>query len=236
MKLKLQQVSPHTRGIYTVKGKGPDSMPDRMLRLHPDAAVSFAAMEAKTPLVYSDVWRSAEESLRACQEKRGVQPPAFSAHNYGLAVDVAVDATLARTGWTYQNLLDFMAKFDWHCYRRDGKLGSESWHFNYLGSESTAALVKAGTGNAWSMAAEHMIQFYYGAQLALTPLEVQQALKELRIYNGPLDGDIGPRSKTAIQAFERAWVLAEQGVYANPRMQRTLAFVTADLDLAQAVV
>lgn len=219
MILRLRQLPASTRGIY---GPNRNILPKRALFLHPDAAQSFVGLG--TDMVYSDVFRSAESSLAAVDAGRGAQPPAYSAHNYGFAVDVAVDQTIERTGWSYATLLKHMATHGWHCYRRDEKRGREDWHFNYLGDRSDVILSKMLRG-AWEQAAEEMIQAYYGPDLHISDTEMQQALAKLGMYQGEIDGLIGPISRSAMEAFARAWKVQKID---GPRFRRTLAYVAAE--------
>jgi hypothetical protein len=218
------------RGIY---GPAKDQLPERAMFLHPEAAASLARIEEMHPagLVLSDVYRSAEASLAAVRAGRGAQAPGFSAHNYGLAVDLDVGRVLQRglVAVDYQGLLDFMASHGWHCHRRDGRRGHEDWHFNFLGAGAAAHLARTSPSilrrGTWSRAAESRIVELYGAQLALSGVEVQAALKALGFYRGALDGALGPLSREAVAAFQRAWGVKEDG--AGPRTQRTLAYVAA---------
>lgn len=229
MKLILRALSPDTRGIYTIRGQQ-NRLPDRMLRLAPDAAASFLKLEDETGgLVYSDIWRSAESSLTASAEKRGVQPPAFSAHNYGIAFDVAIDSTLHLTGWSYSRLLRTLAQHGWYCHRRDGRYDFEGWHFNFFADRADRylALVEPLKPKSWARAAEQAIRDRYDPEFELTPTQIQGALQKLGLYHGAIDGLIGPLTRAGLRAFQRAWNLPENE--ADERTQRTLAFVAADL-------
>jgi len=240
MKLLLKSL-PELRGIYMVRGH-PFRMPKRALKLHPDAATALLGLEAETGgLVYSDIYRSAEASLMARRRKRGVQPPGFSAHNYGLAVDLAIDdyvppgtngpkeqGVLSRLDCDYEKLRQYMAAYGWYCHRRDGKRGFEDWHFNFLGHAPGRHLDEAKRG--WSRVAESVIQARYGSQLDINDVDLQKALAQLGMYHGEADGIIGPLSRSAVRAFERAWGLTEDGV-PDDRMRRTLAFVSAQIEV-----
>lgn len=227
MKILLERLAPTTRGIYNTKA-GPDTLPERFRFLWPTAAEGFRALEAETGgLIYSDILRSAEESLHALQTKTGVQPPSYSGHNFGFSVDVAVDETLRLRKWTYEELLEVMAAHGWHCHRRDGKRGSEAWHFNFFGD---AAPVYLGVIGGWSAPLEKLIQEVYGPGFLLTNEEVQVGLRKLSMYFGDIDGILGPRTKQGLMAFQRAWRLPASGV-ADPRTKRVLAFVAADREI-----
>ena len=232
MVLHLQRL-PAVRGIY---GPNRDLMPRRALLLHPDACASFLGLEATNPLVYSDIFRSAESSLAAVQAGRGAQPPGYSGHNYGLAVDVAVDETLKRHGWKYAQLLSFLAERGWHCYCRDGKRGKEDWHFNFLGTNAgrILQLVDPTRRSTWATAAELLIKTYYPDALTLSPGGIQQCLAKIGFYRGEIDGLLGPLSRQAIAAFARAWGLDPEATL-SPRLQRTLAYVSAELRIVDPI-
>lgn len=227
MKLRLKRLSAATRGIYNTKA-GPNTLPERFRLLHPEAAYAFVALEQDTGgLVYSDILRSADESLEALRTKAGVQPPGFSGHNFGFSVDIAVDATLKLRGWTYAQLLERAAQFDWFCHRRDGAVGagqSESWHFNYLPDRELLALAARN----WAAPLEALIIARYGNDFLLDARAVQAALAKLRLYTGDVDGLTGPLTMQGLGAFRRAWLLDKAPA---DRIYRTLAFVAADREV-----
>jgi hypothetical protein len=101
-------------------------------------------------------------------------------------------------------------------------VANEAWHMNFLpghkwGKSSPAAL-------------EARILELYGEWFTLDALAQQLALKALRLYRGELDGDFGPLSREALRAFQRTWELPETGK-ADVRTQRTLAYVTAEMEV-----
>lgn len=232
MLLALVPVPP-CHGIYDVRGIPHKSMPERMRFLHPDAAQSFAAIAGWA--VVSDMFRSPESSLRAVREGRGAQPPGYSAHNVGLAVDIDIKATAERltSEWARRaagnasllatkTLLDAeMERHGWFCHRRDHVLGSEAWHYNFLGVNAKVA------GALTSDEVEARIVELYGAALAPDDRECQRLLAKLRMYGGAIDGDLGPLTREAVRVFERAWGLIADGVL-DARTRRTLAYVAAD--------
>lgn len=209
MKLNLQRID-KVKGIYDGK------LPERMRYLHPEAAHSFDTIADW--VVVSDMFRSPESSLRAVREGRGAQPPGYSAHNYGLAIDIDVKAAVQRTK-TKRALDEYMREKGWHCHRVDGLVLSEGWHYNYLGDvdyppgiKSTAPLV------------ERAILFWYGDQFEFSDSEAQQKLTALRMYKGSIDGKLGPLSQEAVHVFQRAWGLRETGKL-DVKTKRTLAYV-----------
>lgn len=210
-------------GIY---GKNKRQLPTRMRYLHPDAAVAYAELH-ESGVQVSDMFRSAESSLRARRERRGAQRPAYSGHNYGFSIDLAVSATIKRMGMRTKRQLDeWLAERGWHCHRRDHRRKFEEWHFNYFGDEFDAFV--RDKDRRTSAGLERKIQAYYGAwwkQMSAT--SVQRCLTRLGIYDGDLDGKIGDLTREAIRVFQRAWLLDVDGI-AGPMTKRTLAYVTAE--------
>ena len=219
LSLNLTAVPP-CHGIYTVKGIPFKSMPPRMLFLAPDAAVAFATVAEWA--VVSDMFRSPESSLQAVRDGRGAMPPGYSAHNYGLAIDIDIAATMKNLGMKAKAALDeWMASFGWYCHRRDHVIASEAWHYNYLGVGATVA------GALTSDEIEAAIVKRYGAELAPDDAECQRLLAKLGMYGGDPDGIIGPKSREAVRAFERAWGINADGVL-DAKTRRTLAFVARE--------
>jgi hypothetical protein len=212
------------RGVYTIDGVK-DRMPARALFLQPDAARSFLAIAEH--LTVSDVYRSAESSLAAVRSGRGAKTPGFSAHNYGLAVDVDVRASMRLLNVkTKQGLDECMAPEGWWCHRVDHQitpLKGESHHFNFLGSDFVLPRGASSTAGA----IEARIVELYGAAFVLDEKAQQVALSFLRLYHGTIDGELGPLSKEALRAFQRTWRLPETSK-ADAKTQRTLAYVAAE--------
>lgn len=206
------------RGIY---GPDKDQLPTRMRFLHPDAATSF--LRFADDVVVSDMFRSPESSLQAVREGRGAQPPAFSAHNYGLAIDLDLGPTMKRWKLTSKAELDqSLAQQGWFCHRRDHALGHEAWHFNFLGED---AAIPGGLRVTSGLIEARIVELH-GGSLRPDDRACQEMLAKLRLYAGEIDGDIGPLSREAIHAFQRAWRLREtEGL--DARTRRTLAYVTA---------
>lgn len=225
--------------------KGPDDssykgmVPKRARFLAPDAAQGLLRLEKDTGgYVYTDIFRSADSSLAARRVKRGVQRPGYSPHNYGFAVDLDVYPILKKYGIHYGELLEVMKAHGWYCHRRDG-LGPEemeAWHFNYLGPDADKYLANVDIDRpvSWSNAAEARILERYASSFHLTTVEIQTALKDLKIYGGEADGD--PNShlyREAVMVFQRAWDLEVDGDPGTVT-QRTLALVTARQDVVTA--
>lgn len=224
--LRLKRV-PNVLGIY---GKTKDQFPASMAFLHPDAAAAYeAACKVVGRLRVSDMLRTAEASLQAMQTKAGVQPPGFSAHNYGLAIDIDTDAMLTATKLDKKALDAKMASCGWCCHRKDGRRGMEDWHYNFLGvgKDAAAFLAVCEGKSSTALAIEAKIAAIHGDDLTLDPYEAQTALAKLGLYGGAIDGDLGPRTKQGIAAFQRAWKLKESGTL-DARTERTLALVSAN--------
>jgi hypothetical protein len=200
---------------------GPDDddyrglVPQRFLYMLPEAAKALMLVEQDTGgLIYTDIFRSAESSLKAYQSKPGTQPPAYSYHNYGGCADVDVDRSLKKLGTNYEGLVEIMAARQFYCHRRDGNpTASESWHFNYLGDDADALLELTTTDHStWARPAEAMIQKWYGPGFQLTADQVALLI--------PI------AHATDIRDFQRRWGLVVDGV-AGPKTQRVLAYATA---------
>lgn len=223
MELILSEL-PETLRHYTGK-----PVPKWMRVLHPNAAASVLKLETELgPFIFTDLWRSAEVSALARAKKQGVQPPGYSAHNYGLSIDFSVEDCLKLKKVDYAHFTALLEGYDWHCHRRDGAPGkSEWWHFNFLGGDSKRLLALANKkSSTWALPVETKLQELYGPQMKLTAVEIQGRLKQLKMYSGDEDGRLGPISKQAILIFQKAWGLAPTGL-ADEKLQRTLAFVTA---------
>lgn len=226
---------PNVLGIY---GASKDQFPARMSLMHPEAAAGFAALQKVLGMRVrvSDMFRTAEQSMQAMQEKSGVMPPGFSLHNYAIAIDIDTDFMLTQTKLTKPALDVLFRDSGWYCHRRDGKRGMEDWHYNFLGSDGpklVAAAEAIGAKTNTSTAAEAKIRAIYGDLLKLDPKEVQECLAHLKLYGGEIDGLIGPRTQQAIMAFQRAWKLQPTGQM-DERTERTLAYVSASLSVADS--
>ena len=107
----------------------------------------------------------------------------------------------------------------------------EAWHFNYLGGDpgKYMAHVDPNDHSTWASAAEARILERYSADFALSPVQIQSTLAQLKMYNGELDGKLASGlCREAVMAFQRAWDLDVDG---DPGImtQRTMAFVIATI-------
>lgn len=228
LRVPVRRLPASVLGIY---GPRRNLLPERMRYLHPDGADSFLRLDAspQRPRV-SDMMRSPESSLQALREKRGVQPPAFSGHNFGLSIDLDVKDCMRRWRMSKAQVDERLARAGWYCHRRDHRIASECWHYNFLGVGAEAArLLRACDRRTTAGGLEARIQELYGPALTLSPLAAQAALRRLRLYSGDLDGKLGPLSREALRIFQRAWMLAPTGEL-DAVTQRILAVVASELD------
>jgi hypothetical protein len=211
----------HGTKSYNARG----ILPKRMRRLAPEAHDSFVR-DLADHVVVSDMFRSAEASLWAIENRKGAQPPGWSGHNYGWSIDLDLKATQKRLGLRSKRQLDeWMAARGWYCHRRDHRLRHESWHYNYLGPDGGGFLRESDRRT--NSALQRLLTARYGAHWTLSVEALQGHLAGLAFYGGAIDGDWGPISRAACKAFQRAWGLAADGV-PGKKTQRTLAYVTAE--------
>jgi len=213
-------------GIY---GSSKSDFPKSMSYLAPDAAQAYINICHINRLRISDMYRSPEQSLIARQTKSGVQPPGFSAHNFGVAIDVDVDDCLSRFKKSKPQFDSLMEGFGWYCHRKDGKRGFEDWHYNFLGDMKSDPTIKSKfeSGSTTADAVEEKIRLMYGSHFTLTSKQIQSELSKLKLYSGDIDGIIGPRTRMAVSIFQKTWGLKESGE-ADERTMRTLVTVAAD--------
>jgi hypothetical protein len=219
-------------GDYTIHGVA-NRMPERALYLEPEAAKSFVNELAEFMGV-SDMLRSPESSLQAVASGRGALPPAYSGHGFGKSIDGLWQRAMKLLGLKTKRDLDlWMEARGWFCFWRDGapshemhgkQTDSETWHYNHFGKGYVIdPRVETTTGY---LEAEIKKLYEPAFQAMLSSVEEQQgALAQLRMYGGEIDGDFGPRSKQAVEVFQRAWALPTSGKV-DYRTARTLAFVT----------
>lgn len=225
MKLQLLTVDDVT-GIYTIKGVK-NRMPESACKLAPAAADNFAKW-LREYVIVSDMFRSAESSLNAVKSGRGAKAPGFSGHNYGFSIDLDVTATMKKNAFPNKWHMDaWMETYGWFCHRQDSKREREEWHYNFLGIGFDIGKVKTTAGLL-----EEKIQQNY--KFMLDNKDVQRYLQKLKLYGGDIDGVFGPRTKTALQLFQKTWDLPQTGKL-DKKTERTLAYVTADIEIVGAV-
>lgn len=218
-------------------GKAGTTFARRLAFMHPACAAKFLELEEATGwnIVVTDMWRASLSSLArkypaGKPARPGTQPPAYSAHNYGFAIDIDVEKTMKRLVIKKPELDAIMAEHGFYCHRRDGKLEREAWHYNcvVVGDVPTQWLRFAGKKST-AGAVEAMIEALYGRFWALTEvIDAQAMLQRIGMYHGEIDGIAGPLTREAIKAFQRAWKLVVDGKL-GPRTNRTLAFRAAEL-------
>lgn len=230
--LKLRLVKVPSAAIVGIYGAA-HIMPERALWAHP--SMYEALMRIAPHVVFSDVFRSPESSLRAMQEKTGVQPPSYSFHGEGMAVDLSVAESMKRGGFRTKMALDaFMLAHGFPPFNiKLGATGQESWHWSYLPDfDSAGQRNTAAASEAW-MRREHADVYGH-----MTALGCQAALAKLGFYHGALDGKFGPQSVSALSMFQRALKIAsyarikgdrgyEEGD-AGPVTERVLAYCAAE--------
>ena len=215
--------------VLAVQGSGQEAFPPRQAFLHPEAAQAFREVCAYQPLSVIAMLRGAEESMQACADHTGSHRPGYSAHNYGLAVDLDVDDCLRRFGMVKRGFDRLLSSYGWWCYRQGGRRGVEDWHYTYLGRGAQAEPLLAlceGVGTT-AQALEAKLVSVYGEALKLNLLDAQIALARLHLYHGLIDGELGPVTTQALRAFQRAWRLPESGLLCE-RTERTLVLVAAE--------
>ena len=130
MILRLVQ-TPGIDSIYGAKG-AITPLPHRMRFVHPDAYPSLLAIVADYGLVLSDLFRSLASQIEAHRTKQGTARPGFSAHNFGLALDLDVGRALSKLGFSKRVLDDRMLERGWMCYRGDHNATAlEAWHYTF---------------------------------------------------------------------------------------------------------
>ncbi len=233
--IKLKQLPTFILGNYgPTKNDFPDvpaaTFPGQR-KLAPDAADSLLAMYATDFKVrVSDLLRSAESSIAAKRAGRGAQPPGFSGHNFGFSMDLDIEDTMKRYGFTNKTKFDEkMVSFGWYCHRQDGKLDSECWHYNYFGTDAKYVLMCAGHSST-NAGLQQKIEDVYGSYFILNNFQAQQALTQLGFYHGPIDGVIGHQSEAAIEMLQRAYLLSLTNTL-TPSTQRVLAFATCTYEV-----
>lgn len=212
-------------------GKVDDPLPARMRFVHPSAASDFLVIAPY--VVVSDLFRSPESSLAAVRAGRGAKAPGFSAHNFGLAVDIDVGAAMKKTRLKTKRDLDgWLSDNGWWCHRVDHQitpLKGESHHYNYLGRD----FVLPPGAKSTAPSIEARIVALYGNDFLLCAKDLQWALRTLRLYAGEIDGDAGPLTREAVRAFQRTWNLPDTGK-ADAKTQRTLAYITSASEIVAA--
>lgn len=199
-----------------------------------EAALALRTIEKDTDgLIYKDMWRDAVATMAARRIRKSGQLPGYSPHNYGLSVDLDVEALLEQKKIRYEDLLWLMKKRGWYCFRRDGVEGQTGYdHFDFLGESADYYLSKCNQDpSTWSNAIEIKIWESYGQNFQTSTKEVQLQLAKIGFFKEPFTEHRDMYTREAIMAFQRAWDLIQSG---SPDMTlcRVLAFVTADVNIS----
>lgn len=205
-------------GIY---GNSRRIFPPRFAYLHPRAATWFVKLlDYKGGPVLSDAYRTCLGSYNARYPKdrwlprSGVKPPAHSAHNFGLAIDVAVDRTLKKFGLGRKAELDaLMRDHGWVCHRKDGKRGSEDWHYNFLHVPPYSPLEHPAERTTAPAIERAILDMYGRSWLGDWDVgKLQVYLSSAGYYDGQMDAIPGPLTTAGIKAFQRRWRLTVDGI------------------------
>jgi len=213
-----------------------------MRLLHPQVVRDFARLQSASEclMVYSDMWRSFQESLNARRQKGAglVAFPGNSGHNWGVSFDIDVESSctvLENQGKIAKGLdrrrrmlafYDWMAQFEFSpmaSVRAKFEAGkrsvSEEWHFNH-------SII--GDLNVKEWAAEQLPD-----ELSLNTTEIQACLNELGYDVWPIDGQKNDQLTKAVFKFQKDYDLGVDGVPGS-NTQRTLACFCATIELVKA--
>lgn len=154
------------------------------------------ALQAYRPLIFSDIYRSPASSADAYRRKTGVALPGYSGHNYGVSIDIDVDGSMKRHNLTYNGLCTLLIAYGWTPYQGiqidDYRRGKEDWHFNFIGD--------------WINIEKPLDKWINSNnQFEVDITSIQRMLKQLKLYQGELDGIQGPLTRDAIIKFQKAW-------------------------------
>jgi hypothetical protein len=235
------------RGCYK-RGERHDALPSRALKVQPDMARDLIRLDDDYhgAVRWSDLLRSPASSLRAVQSGRGAQPPGHSTHNIGKAGDcVLTSKKNKRTGKVIyhgtrellrdQGLPEFgrknwkpaldelLAGYNLHCFRKDGRLKHETWHYGHRVDAYDEDRFRSRM-----VAGERQILDLYGSWWTedMTNAHVQVALQSLQLYEGAIDGLVGPLSREGLAAFQRTWRLHKRQL---PRYKRREGYKRSQL-------
>lgn len=142
--------------------------------------------------------------------------PGKSQHNLGLAVDVHSAGEPKRLNWLIANVKDF--GFSWEV------VPSEPWHLRYVCGDTLPPAVAAFIEGAPATVSTPIINLAVAPPVAThkeADKALQQALKDKGFYNGPVDGNIGPKTQEAVKAFKVANKLSADSVV-GPKVKELL--------------
>jgi hypothetical protein len=218
-------------------------------KLHWLAANAWNAMVAKAkadglelkPTSPGDLYRSYESQLAGFKQRYVLEPiqgtstktfegktwylkkgmamlatPGKSNHNLGIAVDVHSAGEPKRLNWLIANVKDF--GFSWEV------VPSEPWHLRYVCGDTPPPAVVAFTGGVSAPTSTPVVNLAVAPPIAAHKdenKELQQALKDKGFYDGPVDGNIGPKTQEAVKAFKVANKLNADSVV-GPKVKELL--------------
>jgi hypothetical protein len=218
-------------------------------KLHWRAADAWNAMVAKAkadglelkPTSSGDLYRSYESQLAGFKQRYVLEPiqgtstktfegktwylkkgmamlatPGKSNHNLGIAVDVHSAGEPKRLNWLIANVKDF--GFSWEV------VPSEPWHLRYVCGDTPPPAVVAFTGGVSAPTSTPVVNLAVAPPIAAHKdenKELQQALKDKGFYDGPVDGNIGPKTQEAVKAFKVANKLNADSVV-GPKVKELL--------------
>jgi len=188
-----------------------------------DPAAWSALKPVADKLVFSDVYRSMEAQRLAYKTKAGTQKPGYSAHQFGLAIDIDWRRCLIdKLGGVKSKLeLDsLLLTYNFQCYRGDGKDAREAWHYTFSADDPG------------SKAVERVIYSRRWHQFKPDHHAVQRILASMRMYHGEIDGLIGPLSREAISIFQQAWGIKPSGQLDDVTL-RVLAVAGAEIEIVK---
>jgi hypothetical protein len=186
-------------------------LPARMALASKDFAIALADLSARLPnLRWSDLFRSYEMQKAANadylqgRKKAFSPPPGGSLHEAGRAMDI----DLSTIGMSLADFWDFLKPLGMVPIIAQPNAGtSEAWHFEYRGSHqlvydyAAAGNVRADISPYKQAAASAIlgIGIHVDEVKDQTVALVQSALIRLGFDPGPIDGDPGSRTVTALQ-------------------------------------
>ncbi|NDB60272.1 hypothetical protein EB001_17735 [bacterium] len=215
-------------------------------KLHWRAANAWNAMVAKAkadgvelkPTSSGDLYRSYESQLAGFKQRYVLEPiqgtstktfegktwylkkgmamlatPGKSNHNLGIAVDVHSASEPKRLNWLIANVKDF--GFSWEV------VPSEPWHLRYVCGDTPPPAVVAFTGGTVETPVVNLNVAPPVAAHLDSDKALQQALKDKGFYDGPVDGNIGPKTNDAVKAFKIANKLNADSVV-GPKVKELL--------------
>jgi len=220
---------------YGAKG---GQVPRNRAFLAPDAARDFIQLQKDTggDLVFWDVYRSVDRQVLLRKTMPNVANlPGFSAHNFGVALDVSLPSLLdwlrkkgkiATTdggirrpdlGWAgplneLYSIRQFLASYGF------SPINHEAWHFEHRLSYTTFRGYVADV---------------YKQELDLSTTEIKMGLHELGYDVWPIDEDRNGKYALAVMAMQKDHGLVVDGV-PGPITKRVLALLCADVRLVYA--